>query len=256
MISIMRNIAGLKLQQLYFSDEMDLRVAKGTSLVGVTQAKYHTRKLFPIETLQINLTKSEEKLFSDINKSTRQQIRQAEQKYGLMTKADPAPDERSINTFRNFYNTFASTKHTYKCNAFHLKTLKLLAKQNSLLITSVEDSLGETLCYRVYAIDGKRATSLYSAAHYRQAADKSRKRLLSAAHRYLKWKDMLWLKHGGYIIYDSGGLTSDPAIRNFKLEFGGEIVKEYSGYIATNLFGRFVLSIRNWNLRRGLRVKT
>ncbi|EDL65265.1 hypothetical protein BSG1_11826 [Bacillus sp. SG-1] len=233
-----------------------MTASNGVAIIGIIQSKYPLGVLPPLETLQINLTKSEEKLYLDMNKSTRQQIRQAEQKYDLVTKADPTPNENLLIAFRNFYNTFASNKHTYKCNAFHLKTLKLLAEQRSLLITSVEDSLGETLCYRVYVIDGKRATSLYSAAHFRQTADKSRKRLLSAAHRYLKWKDMLWLKHRGYIIYDSGGLTSDPAIRNFKLEFGGEIVKEYSGYIATNLFGRAVLSIRNWNLRRGLRVKT
>ncbi|WP_409253094.1 hypothetical protein V1502_03940 [Bacillus sp. SCS-153A] len=256
MIKILRSLAGLKLQQIFFPTENAMAPSKGIALTGVIQSKHAFGILSPIETLQVDLTKPEEKLFSDIKKSTRQQIRQAELKYRLVAKVNTTPDEETILNFRKFYNKFAAHKHTYKCNAFHLKTLKLLAEQNCLVITTVEDSVGETICYRVYATDGIRATSLYSAAHFRQAAEKERKRLISAGHRYLKWKDMLWFKHSGYNIYDSGGLTADPNIRNFKLEFGGEIVKEYSGYIPTSLLGKAIILIRKWKFKKELRVKT
>lgn len=41
-----------------------------------------------------------------------------------------------------------------------------------------------------------------------------------------------------------GGLTKNPNIRSFKMEFGGEIAHVYSGYEANSKIGQFILWLR------------
>ena len=72
--------------------------------------------------------------------------------------------------------------------------------------------------------------------------------MASLASRYLLWNNILWFKQTGHITYDLGNLTVDENIRQFKMGFGGEIVKAYSGYVSTNLTGKFVMCFRKFKL--------
>ncbi|MFK2826907.1 hypothetical protein QYG89_14725 [Bacillus sp. B190/17] len=251
MITIARQLWGIKLQNVYFPEKSDSLVSdRSFDLIGITQSLTPSDKLNKLETLQIDLTKSEEELLADMTKSTRQQIRQAIQKYDFHFQVFPKPANNDLYAFQSFYNQFAEHKNTYKCRAFHIQTLKLLRDNGNMLMTQITNENNDVLCCRIYAIDGQRATSLYSVSHFRLNDDQTRKRILSNAHRYLKWKDMTWLKNNGYRVYDSGGLTSDNNIRKFKLEFGGTIVTEYSGYVANTLKGRMLLGIRRLNMSK------
>ncbi|RDU36038.1 hypothetical protein DRW41_15740 [Neobacillus piezotolerans] len=245
MLSISRTRWGIQIQQIYFPKEPDFHVRPSTDLVGITQSIVPIEGLKPIETLQQDLSKREEALFGEISKSARQQIKQAGKTSGLFTFINVNPSDEDITVFQEFYNKAADRKHTDRCTDFHVEKLKLLRDQKALVMTKIEGEGEGALCYRVYAADGERAMPFYSASHFRLTGDSQFRRLVGKAHRLLKWENILWFKNNGYLIYDSGGLTPDPNVRNFKLEFGGTIKTEYSGYLPYSTAGKLVLKVRN-----------
>ncbi len=250
MITIKRQIWGVNIQNIYFQGETELPIDSSVNFVGITQAKFKLEGLKELETLQIDLTKGDEDLLRGMKRKTRQQIRQALQKYSFTHRVSSTPTDDEIHKFKSFYNQHAKVKHIYRCTPYHVQTLKLLRNQNHLLVTTVANENQEILCYRVYAVDGIRAMPLYSVSHYRLEADNARKRMLGLAHRVLIWRNMLWLKANHYQIYDQGGLTSDPNIRSFKHEFGGTAVTVYSGYKANTTKGKLILKIRNLIIKK------
>ncbi|GLX66356.1 hypothetical protein MU1_07000 [Paenibacillus glycanilyticus] len=250
MLTVSRKLWGINIAQIYFPRERSVSMYSSADLVGITQSSVPLKGLNPIETLHKDLTKSADELFMNISKSTRKQIRQAENDPDIQVVIQTEPADEEIFRFRDFYNQLAEAKKTYPCNAFNLETLKLVRDKKALIITKTVDQQQQPLCYRVYTADGSRAMALYSASHFRQSDDNEYKRLVSKAHRLLQWEDILWFKNNGYQILDSGGLTDDPNVRNFKLEFGGEIVTEYSGYVPNTLLGRAALQARKWRLAR------
>ena len=125
-----------------------------------------------------------------------------------------------------------------------MKTLQLLRDQNALIVTKILDNQNEIFGYRIYLTDRIRSLNFYSVSHFRKNDVPEIKRLYSLASRYLLWKNILWFKQNGHAIYDLGSLTNDENIRQFKIGFGGEVVKAYSGYASNNRIGKFVLWIR------------
>ncbi|WP_053365155.1 hypothetical protein [Bacillus sp. FJAT-27245] len=244
MLSISRKRWGIEIQQIYFPKETNFPIRSSTDLVGITQSIVPIEGLKPIETLQKDLTKSEEALLMEISKSTRKQIKQAQKNPNLRASINPNPSDEDILVFQEFYNIAAESKHTDRCTDFHVEKLKLLRNQKALVMAKMEGEGKQPLCYRVYAADGERAMPFYSASHFRLTDDNQFRKLLGKAHRLLKWGDILWFKSQGYAIYDSGGLTPDKNVRNFKLEFGGNITTEYSGYLPYSTAGKLVLKVR------------
>jgi lipid II:glycine glycyltransferase (peptidoglycan interpeptide bridge formation enzyme) len=249
-LSISRNRWGIHITQIYFPEENNSTFHPSTDLVGIIHSSTPIKGLAPIETLQKDLTKDADALFMDISKSTRKQIKQAQKDSNLITQVLTEPSDEDILIFQKFYNQFAAIKNTYRCKPYHVETLKLLRDQKALIITKIEGADQQPLCYRVYAADRIRAMPYYSASRYILTDDSHLKRQLGKANRLLQWEDMLWFKSRGYQIYDSGGLTNNPNIRNYKLEFGGRIITEYSGYLPKSLKGSIALSVRNWRFSK------
>ncbi|WP_139070054.1 hypothetical protein [Bacillus sp. FJAT-27225] len=235
----------VKMEQIYFPEDESFLYSSSSDLVGITQSVIPIKGLRPIETLQTDLTKSEDDLWAEIKKSTRQHIRQAQKNYRLSYFATDEPTDEQIHQFRDYYNEFARAKKTRICTSFNVNTMKLLRNQKSLFMSFMETEDNKPICYRVYAVDGKRAMALYNASHYRMEVDTDRKKMLSNGHHLQKWMDILKFKEKGFLIVDSGGLTNDEKIRNYKLQFGGNIVTEYSGYLPKTVLGQLVIYARN-----------
>ncbi|MDF2065057.1 hypothetical protein [Bacillus sp. Cr_A10] len=223
---------------------------KGTDIEGISHSFIPFNNSRKIETLYIDLTKSEEELFSNLHRSNRKQINQSES-LNFNIEVIKNPTISDVHEFRDFYNNFAKTVNTYRCGNFHVHTMNLLIKQNALIITRIVSDRNDVLCYRVYLTDGETALSLYSASHFRLKESKEEKRLLSKASRYLLWKNILFFKENNHQTYDMGGLTDNENIRKFKMEFGGEITDVYSGYEANSKVGKFVLWLRSKKMKKG-----
>lgn len=236
----------MKLLQVYYASNLKIDKIQ-PSIISYINALQPIRNLTEQETYQIDLTLTEEELFKNINKSNRSQIKIAATK-PFTHIVDTNPSYHDLVEFQQFYNTFAKKKQTHLCNSFHLKTLKLLCEQHALVLTKILGVQKEILYYRIYLTDHIHALTLYSASQFRLNELPETKRLYSIASRYLLWKNILWFKESGHKVYDLGSLTTDKNIRQFKLGFGGEIVLVYSGYLSTNLKGRFILWVRKMKM--------
>lgn len=220
------------------------------SVKGFSHSLMRNKDLQPIETIHIDLEKSEGELFAEIDKENRRQIRKAE-KQNMQFVVIKHPSDVELKNFQTFYNRFAIQKHTYRCNAYHMHTMKKLLEKNALIFTYMADAENNNVhCYRIYVTDGEMAMTLYSASDINPHASPEKKRRLSEANRYLLWKNMTRFKSKGVKILDMGGLTDQPSIRKFKTGFGGEVVTVYSGYTAHSLFGKLLLFCRKQLFRK------
>ncbi|QUW23291.1 hypothetical protein JSQ81_07080 [Sporosarcina sp. Marseille-Q4063] len=245
MITIERKILNVKIQNVYFANG-EFENDSTAQVKAFSHSFVPKKNLRTLETLQFDLTKDDNELLMAMQKTTRRQIRRAEEQE-LDHIIIENPTDHDLVEFQNFYNQFAKNKKTHTCNSFHMKTMKLLREKNALLLTYIK-SEDQVFCYRVYILDGTLAMNLYSASHFRMADSPELKRLLGQANRYLVWLCILFLKEKGYKLYDMGGLSYDENIRRFKLGFGGEIVPVYWGYEANSIIGALVLQIRNWKM--------
>ena len=249
-ILLKRKLMNLNLVNCYFlkTGEIPLPPAH---LIGFSHAYRPVNQLIKQTTLLIDLTKSEEQLLKDLHRTNRKQIRQAA-KYDFQIEVLDCPILANIREFQKFYNEFAKYTNTYKCGAFHVKTMELLMESSNLIITRIVcKSSSEPLAYQVYITDEETALSLYSASHFRLKDNAIDKRMLSIASRYLFWSNILYFKRRNNLVYDMGGLTTNDNISSFKMEFGGEITEVYSGYETTSLLGKLVLFGRTIKLRKG-----
>lgn len=247
-ILVKRKLLNLTLVNCYFLKTGETQFPPA-HLIGFSHAYRPVNQLIKQITLLIDLTKSAEQLLKDLHRTTRKQIRQAA-KYDFQIEVIEQPTLANIREFQNFYNDFAKYTNTYKCGAFHIKTMELLMECNNLIITRIGKGR-EILGYQVYITDGETAFSLYSASHFRLKKEAIDKRMLSIANRYLLWQNILYFKDKKNSIYDMGGLTANENIRNFKMEFGGDVTEVYSGYETTSLLGKLVLLGRTIKLRKG-----
>ncbi len=176
-IVIERNVFNTSIKTFYFNQgEAPTLRNDGAAIIGYLHSSVHRPSLRRFETNQIDLLQSEEKLLLGTNSSTRRQIRRAMEK-GFELIALDSPTDSDLIRFKDFYNAFARDKRTDLCNEYHLETMKLLREQNALMITYLQDSDGETLCYRVYITDGHLVNNLYSASHFRLKDDQPSKKI-------------------------------------------------------------------------------
>lgn len=209
----------------------------------------YSSELSEVQTSWIDLTKDQEDIFLEFRPTNRKQIRRAEKKEFVIERLNK-PTLDDMKDFQLYYNNFAKTVNTYSCNAFHVDTMKKLSENNSLVISKVLSHKRDILGYRVYVTDGNKSMSLYSASFFREKNNEEKK-MLSEASRYHIWQDILYFKNENHKTYDMGGLTNNENIKNFKLEFGGEIVNVYSGYKANTWIGRAILGLRRIYMRKG-----
>lgn len=218
-------------------------------LIGFSHAYRPVNQLQKQSTLLIDLTKSKDQLFSNLHRTNRKQIRQAA-KYDFQIEVLDRPTLADIREFQKFYNEFAKDTKTYKCGAFHVKTMEILLESDNLIITKIVNR-DEILGYQIYIADEETAFSLYSATQFRLKDNAGDKRKLSIASRYLLWQNILYFKDRKNLVYDMGGLTTNENISSFKKEFGGELTEVYSGYEANSILGKLILFGRTIKLREG-----
>lgn len=218
-ITLFRKSWNVKMEQIYYGENTESKLE--SSIISYTNALRPLPTLQEQETCQIDLTLSEEILFQNLKKSNRSQIKQATNK-SFTHCIEKNPSNGELLNFQQYYNHFAKDKHTHQCNSFHLKTLQLLRDKNALIVTKILDDQDDVFCYRLYLTDNIRALTLYSTSHFRKSDSPE---VYSLASRFLLWKNIIWFKQNGYAVYDLGSLTNDENIRQFKMGFGGEIVK-------------------------------
>jgi hypothetical protein len=243
MISITRKKFGISINEIYFAEKLSSTSTSAT-LRFYVQAKHPHPNLVPFKTQVVDLTKSTDSLSKAISKSTHYKIKRAEREgFSPRISLNPTPHEATL--YALYYDTFATQKKLPLCNRVKLRAL---ATTGSLILSSVSDQEGNLLAAHAYVKDGEigRARLLYSASHFRGLNDPNARNKIGMANRLLHWFEILSLKQEGLRSYDLGGIPLDETdkakmdIARFKLEFGGEPVIEYNGFIPQSQLGRLI----------------
>lgn len=177
------------------------------------------------QTSLIDLTKSEDELFRNINRTFKYHIKKAE-KIGVNLNIDYSPSIQKCKEIINEFSVFAMAKNI----EWNERRIIALQKINKLIIS--EAFLNEEkIATHVYLHDNNRVVLLHS---YSQINFQNKK-VRGYANKFLHWQEILKFKKFGLKMYDFGGinLKRHPGISAFKLSFGGNLIDTYS-YIETN----------------------
>lgn len=246
MIAITRSKYGLPISDIFFAEDVHQNPSRSPLCVFQQTATEHP--LFkPVQTSAIDLTAPLEDISAPISKSTRYKINRAERE-GFTPRLVMGPTVEEGSRYADYYDTFARHKGLPPCNRAKLKAL---CESSALLLSTVSDTDGSILSAHAYIKDAasKRVRLLYSASHFRAMSDSGDRNKVGRANRLLHWHEIRALKELGFRLYDLGGIPLDSsdeeknAIARFKLEFGGELLVEYSGVLPMNLLGKLLLPL-------------
>lgn len=199
---------------------------------GFRQAK----AVQPVQTLLLDLTKSEEDLSLDLHQKTRYNIRLA-QKRGVRVRQSISPDELD-----HFYNLIANTYERKGINVYNKDYYEKIIKMITDAQLFLAEYQGKILCANLVLFYGDTVTYLHGGS---SEEDKN----IMAPH-LLQWQTITQAKKLGYKYYDFWGIDAFkwPGVTRFKKGFGG-FEYEYPGayelkikglhYVLYNLVKRF-----------------
>lgn len=239
----------LKLETVYFVDKhLDYKTDADIVLFYLSNENIPGSRAF--HTLRIDLTKSEEEIFSAFNETTRSRIRKVNKTNDFEVTYFDSPDSQTILEFCDNYDEFATTKGIKTSDR---EFLYMAQKTNSLVIALLKNKEGETVCGTADIHDNNIVLGMYSFSHFRRYSTNSVRNAVSNANRYLYWELMRRYKALGFSIMDMGGLgmgqeTSDlNSVDEFKMGFGGEVQTLYHFYYGKTILGKAVLGLMRAN---------
>jgi len=226
MINIKKKISVLNLNERWFAES----IAKTDFFKVTTLRKYlGKRPKFMIEdvsyTLELNLSLSDDEIFSAFKSNNRNEIRKAE-KLDFRFKINSI----SIEEYVGFYNKFAEAKGLSLISGEQLELYNL---SNLTFFCSYDTNL-DLLVAHAYLNDGKTVRLLHSSSQIHDMDDKEKRKIIGFFNRKLHWEAMKFFKSKSFQVYDWGGLAKDTenrslqGINSFKKSFGGEEVKVYN----------------------------
>ncbi|MGK0176736.1 MAG: hypothetical protein ACI91V_000607 [Lentimonas sp.] len=240
---------GLQVVDVYFPDAIDAIPLVGDIAV-VLQADTAGDETTPFYTSKIDLNKAPDKLLSDMNKTTRYEIRRADERDSLHVDINLNPTHDDVQMYADFFDGyFVLHKDIQPCNQGRLAALR---KHRGLALTQVKHESGDVLAAHANVVDlqGDRARLLYAVSCYRQIEDNAYRALISRANRLLHWCEIQHFQKNGFTCYDFGGIGGPGAtgkqqqIADFKLGFGGQKCTEYNAIIGNTMLGKTALAAR------------
>ncbi|WP_290799256.1 hypothetical protein [Flavihumibacter sp. UBA7668] len=169
----------------------------------------------PNYTVELDLTKSKEKILEDFSRTVKAQVRKSEED-GVICYFDT-----DISKFVQFFNEFAVSK------VLSPETNERIASFGEALRISYAELDGQILAAHTYVFDPEQkiVRQMHSASkRFDENFDRNK---IGRANKYLHYRDMLAFKDEGIEAYDFGGYTpvnSKEVIESllqFKLDFGG-----------------------------------
>jgi Acetyltransferase (GNAT) domain len=203
----------------------------------------------PSATICVDLSGTADTLSKGVSKHTRYQVRQAE-KLGDRVRICRNGDERTDELLA-LYNDFARSKP--ELLRIDRGALSRYQGHSDTFIAYLDE---RPVCGHLLLRDTEigRARLLYSAS--RRFEDREAARLCGILNRFLHWHEICAYQEEKFKIYDLGGILEDMTngITQFKMSFGGQIVKEHT-YVCAGLpwIGRTAQAIFENLSKRGRR---
>jgi hypothetical protein len=201
-------------------------------------------------TMQVDLTESQDELWSRIGKNCRYKIKRAAAKDHVLYEYWEHPDAHVINEFSDFYDRFAAQKDLVKISRASLAN-RVNAGVIDLSHVKLKD--GTSLVWHAHYRSNHGALLLYSAS-IKNKDNTAYQSVLGRANCYHHWQDILRFKTAGLWFYDFGGWDTGNnqtwlGINSFKEKFGGEIVKYFNYSQGITIKGKLYLYLRDMYLR-------
>ena len=263
MVTIDRKVGGLlRYKAVFFPTDLALteltkrskptQVARlfwtATELRNANRVLRHERSA----TVCVDLSATLETISKGIAKNTRYEVRQAE-KLGERVRIERNDAERT-GKFLALYNDFLRSKP--EVLAINDSALGRYEGHADIFMVYLDE---KPVCGHVLLRDTEigRARLLYSAS--RRFDDRETARLSGTLNRFLHWYEIGAYREEGFNTYDLGGIKEDKTngITQFKMSFGGEIVREHTylcagipwvGRTAQAFFDKLSKHRRRWSL--------
>ncbi len=224
------------LEDVYFDQIIrEKEYKKYGSVVAVTYRFLSLPEFSCVEkfTAIIDLTQSEEGIFRGMSSSTRNEIHRTEKDSDFVFKYSNSPTKDSYE----LYSSFEYTQGRIPRPILELKQSHFFGMwYQGVFISGM---------YVMVSFEYMRSRSIFSKRLSLESKDMRRR--ASNASRRLMWEMCIWGKKNGYKGLDLGSVNKNNpktrSIADFKLSFGGNLVKEYA-YIykskSFQFFERFV----------------
>lgn len=209
--------------------------------------KNHENKLSEFHTLLIDLRQDENSIWEKIYHRCRTEISSflsnTEFDYQIISEIK----ENELNQFLDLFTVFANSK---KIRLPERERLKAYNREGLLFISYLK-SKGDFICINIYRVTKERALNLHSFTTSGIIRSEHSNSFFGRAHRCLHWKDLLYFKSLQIASYDFGGWYEGKTnesllnINQFKEQFGGEKVKEYTGVIYHNIFLKLIHKLKS-----------
>lgn len=235
MLQISRKFLALPFNQVYFH-ELKCESRFEPKIIRYTHLLKPSRQLQRHKTIHIDLCKGEQTLLESMSTSISNLLQNSSKEKWRIEILDNPTDEE-IFLFQNFFNRKEKEKNGRRINKFDIQTLKLLRNQGALIVTKLKDEENETICYRLYVVDGVTVMSLFENGYKLLRLNDQHEH--SAI--YLCWENMKRFSKLGYQIYDFGDIKESKCLEEIKESFGGEIVTVFSGYISKSRLSNVLL---------------
>jgi|SRR5581483_6972187 hypothetical protein len=206
-------------------------------------------------TLCVELRRSLDEIFSRFSSTTRNLIRRAEKlgsRIRLRRHDASAENTGMVDEFVEFFNELVRHKH----GALFPMSRQLAHSYFPHAELSLLDFDDRLLCAHLCMRDPEagKVRLLYSVSRRFQDPDTSR--VAGIANIYLHWLEFQKYRETGFAMYDLGGISpvDDPGINRFKLQFGGELVREHNYWLAgTPIIGNSAFALITKLTGRGKR---
>lgn len=220
---------GISINHVWFSEkkgDIELKNAFINFVHGVPQNFILNNGLVRCQySLITNLTESKEKLYQNIRKNFRYEIRRTNKENVTMrvfSAEDMMQKSDLLQVFANTYNQMYADKGMK--DTFNMPLVNAYIRNKSILFT-IAYYEQEPLVFHSYIVDGLQCRFFYSTSPFR--AEKELANEIGRMNKALHWHDLIWFKEHGFKKYDWGGINNPEVpngIDNFKFGFGGELV--------------------------------
>jgi hypothetical protein len=241
---ILRKRWGLTRAEFYF-DEEPVGVEADTIRCFQSPVRRPGFRCAPFHTRIIDLRRSSYEIEREIDRDTRQNVRRAELKDGLLYTCC-SPDRQLLDEVFALQDEFAAQK---RLPATDRRQMLELAKAGVLDVTFVRDPAGKPLVWRTYYRASRRIRWWQGGSLFRGLASSGQRQLYGRANRLAGFKDIFRAQELGLAEFDLGGWyvgTEDHqklSINRFKQQFGGVVVEEFHCVRGATLRGKLALHL-------------
>ncbi|WP_289994197.1 hypothetical protein [Photorhabdus laumondii] len=244
---------GLKILEIHYSSDIKKiyndNKNKKYDILKCYQVNEKLPNLQEFHTLQIDLEKNIEEIYSDFAKNTRNEInrniKNDDIEYVIKNKVSSEDIELFITMFKDF-----DRMKNINTNISELGNSLIRNIDNLTFFQGLKN--GNILVFNIYYRDNIRARLKCSISI--RGDDNQERNLIGRTNRALCFKAISYFKENGYKLFDLGGISlsekdnNKKNIDSFKSKFGGVLVTEYEGNSPLNLKGKlsmFLYKIKN-----------